>query len=104
VSEDGKIDVLDQELGLDVYGALVRYGAEEDVDRVLSDAEEEAEGAPLVSAGMVTSKTSGGSAPFGSAVYFPMGDNLQYKVRITQNALVVEPMDGKTRRRMVSGN
>lgn len=104
VSEDGKIDVLDQELGLDVYGALVRYGAEEDVDRVLSDTEEEAEGAPLVSAGMVTSKTSGGSAPFGSAVYFPMGDNLQYKVRITQNALVVEPMDGKTRRRMVSGN
>ncbi|MEP1142558.1 MAG: hypothetical protein ABJH52_02470 [Henriciella sp.] len=104
VSEDGKIEVLDQELGLDVYGALVRYGAEEDVDRVLSDTEEAAEPAPLVSAGMVTSKTSGGSAPFGSAVYFPMGDNLQYKVRMTQNALVVEPMDGKTRRRMVSGN
>lgn len=104
VSDDGKIELFDQELGIDVYGALVNYGEEEGVDEILSE-EAPAQGVgSLFSAGMVTSKTSGGSAPFGSAVYFPMGDKLQYRVRITQNALVVEPMDSQTRRRMVSGN
>lgn len=104
VSEDGKIEVFDQELGLDVYGALVNYGGEKELDQVLSDDEAETEAPSWFSAGMVTSKQSGGSAPFGSAVYFPMADNLSYRVRITQNALVVEPMDGQTRRRMVEGN
>ncbi|MEO1362051.1 MAG: hypothetical protein AAFU81_17125, partial [Pseudomonadota bacterium] len=74
------------------------------VDAVLSESDAASSDESWVSAGMVTSKNSGGSAPFGSAVYFPMGDKLHYKVRITQNALVVEPMDGPTRRRMVSGN
>ena len=104
MSEDGKIEVFDQELGLDVYGALVNYGGEKELDQVLSDDEVETEAPSWFSAGMVTSKQSGGSAPFGSAVYFPMADDLSYRVRITQNALVVEPMDGQTRRRMVEGN
>ena len=104
VSEDGKIEVFDQELGLDVYGALVNYSGEKELDRVLSEEDADAENPSWFSAGMVTSKQSGGSAPFGSAVYFPMADNLSYRVRITQNALVVEPMDGQTRRRMVEGS
>ncbi|MEO0449360.1 MAG: hypothetical protein AAFZ74_03455 [Pseudomonadota bacterium] len=104
VSDDGKVEMFDRELGVDVYGALVNYGAEQEVDAVLSESDASSSDESWVSAGMVTSKNSGGSAPFGSAVYFPMGDKLHYKVRITQNALVVEPMDGPTRRRMVSGN
>lgn len=104
VSEDGKIEVFDQELGLDVYGALVSYGGEQELDRVLTEEEASDENGSWFSAGMVASKNSGGSAPFGSAVYFPMADSLSYRVRITQNALVVEPMDNQTRRRMVSEN
>ncbi|MEL6693821.1 MAG: hypothetical protein AAFQ12_12440, partial [Pseudomonadota bacterium] len=104
VSEDGKIEMFDQELGLDVYGALVNYGGEQELDRVLSEEDADSESPSWFSAGMVTSKQSGGSAPFGSAVYFPMADNLSYRVRITQNALVVEPMDGTTRRQMVEGS
>lgn len=104
VSDDGKIELFDQELGIDVYGALVNYGQEAELDEILSAGSSEETGSSLFSAGMVTSKSSGGSAPFGSAVYFPMGDKLQYRVRITQNALVVEPMDGQTRRRMEAGN
>lgn len=104
VSEDGKIDVFDQEIGFDVYGALVNYGGEEELDRVLDDAEAEENRQGLFSAGLLSSKDAGGSAPFGSAVYFPMGDKLSYKVRITQSALVVEPQDNRTRQRMLSGN
>jgi len=104
VSEDGKIDVFDQEIGFDVYGALVNYGGEEELDRVLEDTETTDETQALFSAGLLSSKDSGGSAPFGSAVYFPMGDKLKYKVRITQSALVVEPEDSRTRQRMISGN
>lgn len=104
VSEDGKIEVFDQELGLDVYGALVNYSGEKELDRVLSEDAPAGDKPSWFSAGMVTSKNSGGSPPFGSAVYFPMADNLSYRVRITQNALVVEPMDGQTRRRMVEGS
>jgi hypothetical protein len=103
VSDDGKIEVFDRELGLDVYGALVSYGGEADVDQILSEDNSDQAQASWLSAGMVTSKNNGGSAPFGSAVYFPMADNLNYKVRITQNALVVEPLDGRTRRNMVEG-
>jgi hypothetical protein len=104
VSDDGKVEVFDRELGLDVYGALVNYAGEKDVDQVLREGDQDTEQTPWFAAGMVTSKTEGGSAPFGSAVYFPMGDNLTYNVRMTQSALVVEPMDGQTRRRMNSGN
>lgn len=104
VSEDGTIEMFDRELGLDVYGALVNYGGEQELDQVLSDGETDANGRSWFSAGLVTSKKSGGSPPFGSAVYFPMADKLSYRVRITQNALVVEPMDSQTRRRMVEGN
>ena len=104
VSEDGKLDVFDQEIGFDVYGALVNYGGEEDLDRVLEDAEAEEGRQGLFSAGLLSSKDAGGSAPFGSAVYFPMGDKLNYTVRITQSALVVEPQDTRTRQRMLSGN
>ena len=103
VSEDGTIEMFDRELGLDVYGALVNYGGEQELDQVLSD-ETEAKSPSWFSAGLVTSKKSGGSPPFGSAVYFPMADKLSYRVRITQNALVVEPMDGQTRRRVVEGS
>ncbi len=106
VSEDGKLEVFDQEIGFDVYGALVNYGGESELDQVL---EEELEPnsedvQSLFSAGMLSSKDAGGSAPFGSAVFFPMGDRLKYKVRITQSALVVEPEDNRTRQRMLSGN
>ncbi len=104
VSEDGKIDVFDQEIGVDVYGALVNFGGEEELDEVLEDTESSDEAQTLFSAGMLSSKEAGGSAPFGSAVYFPMGDKLNYKVRITQSALVVEPEDNRTRQRMISGN
>jgi hypothetical protein len=104
VSDDGKIEVFDQELGLDVYGALVNYNGEQEIDEVLSEETSDSENAGWFSAGMVTSKDSGGSAPFGSAVYFPMADGLNYRVRITQNALVVEPMDSRTRRQMTEGN
>ncbi len=104
VSEDGKVEVFDQEIGFDVYGALVNYGGEEEIDRVLDEADETEGSQGLFSAGLLTSKDAGGSAPFGSAVYFPMGDQLKYKVRITQSALVVEPLDNRTRQRMMSGN
>nr|WP_070960243.1 hypothetical protein [Hyphomonas sp. Mor2] len=106
VSEDGKLEMFDQEIGFDVYGALVNYGGEEELDRVLDEEEAAAsdETQTLFSAGMLSSKDAGGSAPFGSAVYFPMGDRLKYKVRITQSALVVEPEDNRTRQRMLSGN
>ena len=104
VSEDGKIDVFDQEIGFDVYGALVNYGGEEELDHVLDETPASDEAQTLFSAGLLSSKDAGGSAPFGSAVYFPMGDKLKYKVRITQSALVVEPEDSRTRQRMVSGN
>ena len=104
VSEDGKIELFDQEIGFDVYGALVNYGGEEQVDRVLEEDEPSDEAQNLFAAGLLTSKDSGGSAPFGSAVYFPMGDKLNYKVRITQSALVVEPDDNRTRLRMLAGN
>ena len=104
VSEEGKLDVLDQEIGFDVYGALVNFGNEKELDRVLEDPEASEEAQGLFSAGMLSSKDAGGSAPFGSAVYFPMDDKLKYKVRITQSALVVEPEDSRTRQRMVAGN
>lgn len=104
VSEDGKIELFDQEIGFDVYGALVNYGGEEQVDRVLEEGEVTEETQNLFAAGLLTSKDAGGSAPFGSAVYFPMGDKLNYKVRITQSALVVEPDDNRTRLRMLAGN
>ena len=103
VSDDGKVELFDQEIGFDVYSALVNYGGEADVDAVLNDEEEETSQG-LFSAGLLTSKDAGGSAPFGSAVYFPMDDQLKYKVRITQSALVVEPLDNRTRQRMMSGN
>lgn len=103
VSDDGKIEVFDRELGLDVYGALVNYSGEAELDQILTEEEPGETNGSWFSAGMVASKNSGGSAPFGSAVYFPMADNLNYKVRITQNALVVEPLDGRTRRNMVEG-
>ncbi len=105
VSEDGKLEMFDQELGFDVYGALVNYGGEEALDEVLEGELEPGDDfQSMFSAGMLSSKDSGGSAPFGSAVYFPMGDRLKYKVRITQSALVVEPEDNRTRQRMISGN
>lgn len=104
VSEEGKLDVLDQDIGFDVYGALVNFGGEQELDRVLEDPEASDQAQGLFSAGMLSSKDAGGSAPFGSAVYFPMGDKLTYKVRITQSALVVEPEDSRTRQRMVAGN
>lgn len=105
VSEDGKLDVFDQEIGFDVYGALVNYGGERELDRVLADDLEPGDDLQSTfSAGMLSSKDAGGSAPFGSAVYFPMGDRLKYKVRITQSALVVEPEDNRTRQRMLTGN
>lgn len=103
VSEDKKVKVFDQEIGIDVYGALVNYGGEAEIDQVLDEGES-ADSQSMFSAGLLTSKDAGGSAPFGSAVYFPMGDQLNYKVRITQSALVVEPEDNRTRQRMMSGN
>lgn len=103
VSDDKKVKVFDQELGFDVYGALVNYGGEAEIDQVLDDGER-SDSQSMFSAGLLTSKDAGGSAPFGSAVYFPMGDQLKYKVRITQSALVVEPEDNRTRQRMMSGN
>ena len=72
-----------------IYGALVNFGNEKELDRVLEDPEASEEAQGLFSAGMLSSKDAGGSAPFGSAVYFPMDDKLKYKVRITQSALVV---------------
>ncbi|MEO0606717.1 MAG: hypothetical protein AAFY82_00690 [Pseudomonadota bacterium] len=112
VSDDGKVELFDQEIGFDVYGALVNYGGEAEIDQVIAPgkAGEDSEESPadgsqnLFSAGLLTSKDAGGSAPFGSAVYFPMGDQLKYKVRITQSALVVEPLDNRTRQRMMSGS
>ena len=104
VSDDGKIDVFDQEIGFDVYGALVNYGGEEELDRVLDEEASANDAQGLFSAGLLTSKDAAGSAPFGSAVYFPMGDRLNYNVRITQSALVVEPEDNRTRQRMLSGS
>lgn len=103
VSDDNKVKIFDQEIGIDVYGALVNYGGEAEIDQVL-DESVSADNQNLFSAGLLTSKDAGGSAPFGSAVYFPMGDQLKYKVRITQSALVVEPEDNRTRQRMMSGN
>ncbi len=102
VSEDPKVNILDQEIGLDVYGALVKYSGEEKLDKVLNPDTADAE--KMVSAGPLASKDKGSSAPFGSAVYFPMDDKLKYTVSITQSALVVEPNDAATRRRMLSGN
>jgi|GEM_PF-191588 len=104
VSDEGKLDVLDQEIGFDVYGALVNMGNETELDRVLDDSEAGDSSQGMFAAGQLSSKDAGGSAPFGSAVYFPMGDKLKYKVRITQSALVVEPEDNRTRQRMLSGN
>lgn len=105
VSDDGKVEIFDQELGIDVYGALVNYGGEKEMDEVLEGELGSGDDfQSLFSAGMLSSKDAGGSAPFGSAVYFPMGDRLKYKVRITQSALVVEPEDNRTRQRMIAGN
>ena len=105
VSDDGKVEIFDQELGIDVYGALVNFGGEEEMDEVLEGEPEPGDDfQSLFSAGMLSSKDAGGSAPFGSAVYFPMGDRLKYNVRITQSALVVEPEDNRTRQRMIAGN
>ncbi len=93
---------LHEEAGLDVYGLLVKYSGEQDTDAILKseagDAETTAE--PLVTAGSLASKDGKGSAPFGSAVYFPMGDKLEYTVKITQSALVVEPGNAAARKRM----
>lgn len=93
---------LHEEAGLDVYGLLVKYSGEQDTDAILSgdDADAETKGEPMVSAGPLASKDGKGSAPFGSAVYFPMGDKLEYTVKITQSALVVEPGNAAARARM----
>jgi len=37
-------------------------------------------------------------AKYGSAVYNPMGDGLEYKIFITQDALIARPVNEKTRR------
>lgn len=91
--------------GLDVYGLLVKYSGEQATDAILSedDNAEAGDTVPLVSAGPLASKDGKGSAPFGSAVYFPMDDGLEYTVKITQSALVVEPGNAAARARMRSG-
>ena len=93
---------LHEEAGLDVYGLLVKYSGEQDTDAILNSEEGDADTTdkPLVTAGSLASKDGKGSAPFGSAVYFPMGDNLEYTVKITQSALVVEPGNAAARKRM----
>ena len=93
---------LHEEAGLDVYGLLVKYSGEQDTDAILKSEAGDAEttGEPLVTAGPLASKDGKGSAPFGSAVYFPMGDKLEYTVKITQSALVVEPGNAAARKRM----
>ena len=93
---------LHEEAGLDVYGLLVKYSGEQDTDAILKSEAGDAEttGKPLVTAGPLASKDGKGSAPFGSAVYFPMGDKLEYTVKITQTALVVEPGNAAARKRL----
>ncbi|MDG1825534.1 MAG: hypothetical protein P8H62_04610, partial [Henriciella sp.] len=44
--------------------------------------------------------TSHKDANFGSAVYAPMGDGLEYEVSITQSALVLRPANAAAKSRM----
>ncbi len=83
---------------VDVYGVLANFTGEKSTDLILDDDNQSEEDAPLFSVGPLKSKDGKGSAPFGSAVYFPMADGLEYKVKITQSALVVEPENESTRR------
>ncbi|MBR9835692.1 MAG: hypothetical protein GYB42_11035 [Alphaproteobacteria bacterium] len=94
---------LHEQTGLDVYGLLVKYSGEQEPDAVLQDEEGEGADDVLVSAGPLMSKDGKGSAPFGSAVYFPMADKLEYTVKITQSALVVEPGNAAARKALNSG-
>lgn len=82
---------LHEPVGLDVYGLLVKYSGEQDTDEILAEDAATGTEEPMVSVGPLASKDGNGSAPFGSAVYFPMADGLEYTVKITQSALVVEP-------------
>ena len=43
-------------------------------------------------------------AQFGSAVYAPMGDGLEYEVSITQSALILRPKNEAARRRLTMPN
>lgn len=96
---------LHKDAGLDVYGLLVKYTGEEATDSILSEEAMESSDTSdtLVSAGPLVSKDGKGSAPFGSAVYFPMDDGFEYTVKITQSALVVEPGNAAARAGMRSG-